>query len=70
LRLQGKPAAGNLLLNWQSIAGRTYNVEYSSTLGGSWQTLSNNLQGTGAPLQVQDSLTAASARFYHLQVSR
>ena len=70
LRLQGTAQAGSMLLNWPSVVGRTYSVEYQSALGGSWQPLTSNLQGTGAMLQVQDSPGMAGVRFYRLQVSK
>jgi hypothetical protein len=71
LLLQQKAAAGDMLLNWQSVTGRIYSIKYSSALlAGNWQTLTNNVQGTGAVLQVQDSLSAFSARFYRLEVSK
>ena len=70
LRLQEGAAGGTLLLNWESVEGRTYGVEYKSTLVGSWRTLTNNIPGTGLRVQVQDSLTAVSGRLYRLQVGR
>jgi hypothetical protein len=69
LRLQGQAAGGNMVLSWVSVTDRTYSVEFKSALGGSWQTFSNNIPGTGLTLQLQDPLTAG-ARFYRLQVSR
>jgi hypothetical protein len=71
LLLEENAVAGNMLLNWQSVTGRTYRIVYSSALlTGNWQTLTNNLQGTGGILQVPDSLAAASARFYRLEVHK
>jgi hypothetical protein len=35
---------GNVILTWQAVAGRTYKVESSTTLSGSWTTKATGLQ--------------------------
>jgi hypothetical protein len=73
LKLQtGAPApGGSMALSWLSVTGRTYTVQFKSdVVGGTWQTLTNNLQGTGALLQCFDSINGGSNRFYRLGVTR
>ncbi|WP_395750680.1 hypothetical protein [Prosthecobacter sp.] len=57
-------------LNFPSVAGKTYRVEYKDNLlDGVWNVLQNNLSGTGGALQVNDSTgTAQSRRFYRAVV--
>jgi parallel beta-helix repeat protein len=70
LRLQSRCLAGggSLGLSWQSVIGRTYGVEFRPELSGSWQSLTSNIPGCGAVLEVQDC--PASKRFYRLEVTR
>jgi hypothetical protein len=71
LKLQASaPAhANSMVLAWPSVAGRTYAIQYKSTVvGGTWQTLTNNLQGTGGSMQVSDTISNAAVRFYRLGV--
>lgn len=70
LKLQARQISGNTLaLNWSSVTGRTYSIQFKPTLSAAWQILSNNIPGTGLVLEVQDSLLTAS-RFYQVQVSK
>ena len=71
LRLQASaPAApGPILLSWLSVVGRAYSIEFKSSFAdANWQTLTNNLPGTGAPLQIQDPLNISPGRVYRLGV--
>lgn len=73
LKLQvGRAAPGTgAVLSWPSVSGRTYRVEFNSALtSGNWQTLTNNIQGTGGLLQISDALTGNSTRFYRLGVTK
>jgi hypothetical protein len=77
LRLQSSTAAGtNVILSWLSVAGRSYTVQFKSTLESSpWQILTNNVAGTGpigagSPVQVIDPLNPAGNRFYRLAVTK
>jgi hypothetical protein len=71
LQLQSKALSGNMLLNWKSVSGRIYSIDYSSALlPKNWQTLTNNVQGTGGVLEALDSLELASSRFYRVRVSQ
>ena len=54
-----------------SVAGRTYTIQYKSTIvGGIWQTLTNNLQATGSSMQVSDAISNSAIRFYRLGVAK
>jgi hypothetical protein len=67
-RLPG--TAGTFALDWLSATGRTYTIEFKPTITGNWQTLSNNIAGTGAMLEVVDSAAGTSNRFYRLGVTK
>jgi parallel beta-helix repeat protein len=62
--------AGNAIaLNWLSVTGRTYSVQFAPTVGSGWQLFSNNIPGTGAMLEVHDPLAVGSSnRLYRLGV--
>jgi hypothetical protein len=73
LKLQASvPAAGFPLgLSWLSVMGRSYNIEFKSSLAdGNWQSLTNGIEGTGGLLQVQDALNTSGNRFYRLAAMR
>jgi hypothetical protein len=40
------------------------------TVNGDWQMLTNNIAGTGATIEVLDSMTGGSNRFYRLGVAK
>ena len=65
-------APGNAIaLDWLSVTGRTYNIQFKPALGGAWQPFASNIPGTGAMLEVQDSESAGSSnRFYRLGVMK
>jgi hypothetical protein len=74
LQAQAPPPGDAMVLSWLGVLGRSYAVQFQPALaGGTWQTLTNNLPGTGpifvgAPLQVQDGIGPGTNRFYRLQV--
>jgi hypothetical protein len=55
---------GNFLVSIQSEPGTTYTVQYMSTLGSSWQSLSP-ITGNGNVITVTNA-ALGSARFYRL----
>src|SRR5262249_18682 len=66
LKLQASASAPDhsIILAWPSVTGRTYSIQYKSNIaGGVWQTLTNNLPGTGSSMQISDSISNAAARF-------
>jgi parallel beta-helix repeat protein len=73
LRLTARPLApGNVIaLGWLSTTGRTYSIQFATTLAGAWQSFSNNIPGTGAMLEVQAALIGGTSnRFYRLGVTK
>ena len=64
-------ASTTMALTWSSVTGRTYTIQFKASLtSGTWQTLTNNISGTGQIIQVQDSVVAGNTRFYRLQATR
>ena len=65
-----QPVGNDMILEFQSVLGRTYRVEYSDTLqSGSWVTLQDNIAGTGGTVQVADLGGASQPkRFYRMVV--
>jgi autotransporter-associated beta strand protein len=61
---------GNFTVSFASQAGQTYRVERSDSLNpANWQTVSNNIPGTGFPIQIPDTGTGSSVqRFYRTLV--
>jgi hypothetical protein len=57
---------GSFAISFPSQIGQTYRVERTDSLNPvNWQTVSNNIPGTGSPLQILDTSAGASAsRFY------
>ena len=55
-----------------SVPGRTYRVERSDTLGlGTWETMLDNIPGTGNFIQTTDTGGAnRERRFYRITVAR
>lgn len=65
--------SGNqIALRWPSVLGRTYTIEYTSTLApsGGWQTAVSNLAGSGAWMEWQNSVTENPVRLYRLGVAK
>ena len=59
----------NLALSWQSILGKSYQVEFTDDLkSGVWLSLGGPMTGTGGVLSVSTSVSAENQRFYRLSV--
>jgi hypothetical protein len=59
-------SAGNFSLNWNGIAGVTYQVLYSTNLV-TWQPLGSPITGTNGPMQVVLPTGSNGAEFFQLQ---
>jgi hypothetical protein len=67
----GSSSSGvNFTVNFPSQIGQTYRLERSDSLNpANWQTVSNNIFGTGGLLQIQDAFqSSATQRFYRIVV--
>jgi hypothetical protein len=62
--------SGGLLLSWESVVGRQYDVLFSDRLPGEWSVLDEGIEGTGDTMSVRDDQfkDAASNRFYRVRV--
>jgi len=71
LRLQshGLGVGNGVALDWQSVTGRIYSIQFKPSLNGAWQVLSNNIAGSGAMMEVQDSPLTRSNRCYRIGVT-
>jgi hypothetical protein len=60
---------GSVAVEWLSVSGRTYSVEYADSLKGSWQVLagSDSVVATNTLCLIEDSGSATS-RFYRVVV--
>ncbi len=59
--------SGHFFLTFSSLPLASYQVQWASSPAGPWNVLSNNIPGSGAPLQISDpSGLAASNRFYRV----
>lgn len=67
-------SGSSVTLQWQSRVGSTYAVLYSGRMGGGgqWQVLpgAENIQGTGALIQLTDEVPEAQQRYYRLHISK
>ena len=69
LQVAVKPAAGSgRQISWNSAAGMTNIIEYTSNFPASWHLLAST-SGTGNTITVTDSVAAASSRFYRARVA-
>lgn len=57
-----------LLLEWTSRAGKSYRMKSALSADGSWETLGDDLEGTGEVLQTQVVLTSESSRHRFFQL--
>jgi chitinase len=58
----------SIQLSFDSLPLGLYRVQWASNAsGGAWSTLSNNVPGTGNPLQITDTNTPQAQRFYRIQ---
>jgi hypothetical protein len=55
-----------LKMSFATSAGRTYRVEWSPNLT-TWNTLIDNVAGTGASVEVADPLQPGGKRFYRIR---
>ena len=64
------PNAGNYQIGFPSVLGKTYRLEYRDDLAtGNWKTLTDQIFGTGATIQINDpSAAGLSKRFYRLSL--
>lgn len=67
--LSANMIAAHFTFSFSTLPLAQYRVLYATNLtGGPWETLTNNIPGTGAPAAVSDAVTALSpARFYRVQ---
>ena len=71
LKLQARASSGAMVLNWPSVNGRNYNIQFNPAVtGGVWQSLTNNVQGNGGALQVMEPFISGVNRFYRLGVTK
>ncbi|HNU53317.1 MAG TPA: right-handed parallel beta-helix repeat-containing protein [Verrucomicrobiota bacterium] len=63
-------AGAALKLRWPSVAGRTYTVAASSQLGpgAAWDVVTEELPGTGEPLEAEVPVVPGSPRYCRVQV--
>lgn len=68
---QMTPDGNDMTLGFPTVLGKTYRLERSDTLqNGSWQTVLNNIAGTGGTVQIIDPDGAAQPnRFYRIVVT-
>jgi hypothetical protein len=60
--------SGIVTVNFPSVAGATYALEYKDLLGApTWSTLAGSLIGTGGPLFLNDTNPPSGERFYRLK---
>jgi uncharacterized repeat protein (TIGR03803 family) len=61
---------GTLSLNWSTLAGLKYQVQYNSDLSSSnWTSLGSPATSIGATLSTTDSITNGPQRFYRVMIS-
>jgi hypothetical protein len=66
--LTAQASGTNLLLSCPTLAGLSYQWQYKTNLTDSWLLLGAPIPGTGAPITVSNSLTAAAQSFYRLEI--
>jgi hypothetical protein len=58
-----------LAFQWETVAGRIYTIEASSTVqGGTWTTVSDTFQGNGAMQTFNQTNLTGTAQFYRLKL--
>lgn len=60
---------GSVAFSFSSLPLAQYRILWTSNLnGGAWETLTNNVPGTGAPVWITDPIgSGAAARYYRVQ---
>ncbi len=67
--ISSQPSGTNVVLNWQSVAGVLYSVEWSTNLGSAFQMLSAGVPGsTGITTFIHTNGALVSPRFYRVSV--
>jgi hypothetical protein len=68
--IQKNGAEGGILLAWDSVPGRKYQVLYCDSLGKEWSCLGTAIEGTGDTLTLQSliPISGVPQRFYRLEV--
>jgi subtilisin family serine protease len=67
--LTRRSAPDNFVLTFPTLAGRSYQVEWSSSLRpNSWLPLGTPFPGTGAAVEVTDPAPGGASRFYRLRI--
>jgi hypothetical protein len=67
--LTAQISGANLLINWLSLSGTSYQVEFTDDLAsGAWTALGAPIIGTGGVLTFTNPVGASAQRFYRLQV--
>jgi hypothetical protein len=63
-------SGGHIQIGWQTVAGKTYMVQYSADLL-IWNNLGSSIQGDGALASLTDSssLTQSAQRYYRIKVT-
>jgi 1,4-alpha-glucan branching enzyme len=62
-------SAGNIIIRFPSVSGKVYRIEYSPSLTNGWQTIADNISGTGGTIQIMDHPPANQPlRFYRADV--
>jgi hypothetical protein len=62
-------SGSSMLLNWPSVAGQMYQLEYKDDLAApAWMPLAGPLAGTGATLTITNDITLATQRFFRISV--
>jgi hypothetical protein len=56
----------NIFLGWNSISGRSYQVQYKTDLSSGWNNLGNPVVAAGISTGTQDSIMQGSRRFYRV----
>jgi hypothetical protein len=69
-RLSGVASNGNqFVLNWPTIAGQTYQLQYKDNLiAGTWILLGGPFIGTGNLIIATNNSGASSQRFFRLEI--
>ena len=63
------PTSGVVTITWPSVPGKTYEIEFTDSLGGDWETLQSQITaGAGIlSLSANDSPQDPSVRFYQVR---
>jgi len=62
-------SGANLLLNWPTTSGLSYQVEYKDDLTGpTWIPLGSPIPGTGGSISVTNDFTLSTHRFFRISV--